>query len=339
MSRFGRNQSFIASHFTHGYPGSPRAFHQIEPLTWGTYMAYGGTPYGWSTSWVADGIAIRFTRSDLESRKATVNSYDLFDALQLALAKKPGTAAEQYPSFTAFTAIASTDAAALLKTGYWLAVAGTALGNPVLIAAGRERGVAGLKEGILKDSIYRVGNIASTYASAITLLRTHYTSNMYSGTAATALEQLQKASPAAVKARVADAKALVDDSKARQAQADKEQAEKEARERKEQEERDKPPPVPCADTLLGKIPGYCASQTLYNVVGYTLAAVTVAWGINKVIKTLRSNPDEDRRQLTLENPSAPGNMTDGPEAQIAAMPKGRRQEQNLANTAFIRRSR
>lgn len=344
MSRFGRNQSFIASHFTHGFPGSPRAFHQIEPLTWGTYMAYGGTPYGLSTSWVADGIAIRFTRSDLESRKATVNVYELWDAVQKALDVKPGKAAETYPSFSGFTALAATNAAALLKTAYWLAVAGTALGNSVLVTAARERANAGLKSGILKDSVYQTNYIARTYADALELLQKHYTSNMYSGTAATALAQLQKASPVAVQDRVLEAKTTAAEAKARQAQADKEQAEKEAKEKAEKEEQDKPPP--CANTWKAYIPGYCAAEQAgemaalaAKIAGGVLVAGVAIWGVKRLIKQAKSNPEHLRRQLTLENPSAPGNMTDEPEAEIAAMPKGRRQEQNLAKTAFLRRSR
>lgn len=319
MSRFGRNQSFIASHFTHGFPGSPRAFHQIEPLTWGTYMAYGGTPYGWSTSWVP---GVRWTRSDLIARKANVSTYDHYDAVTAVLKLSPGRSVESYPQYAAFLEIASNDASALLKTAYWLAVAGVALSSTPLKDLARNQAEVGYTDGTAVDATSRTSNIGAIYDSAVASLKKYYTSGTYNATADAALAQLQKSSPAAVKARIEQTKRY---------DASKTKAEEESKKQPET------PEIPCSDTLWGKIPGYCESKMLYKVVGYTLAAVTVVWGVKKIATTLRSNPD--RRQLTLENPSAPGNMTDEPEAEIAAMPKGRRQEKNLAKTAFLRRSR
>jgi hypothetical protein len=272
-------------------------------------MAYGSTPYGWSTSWVP---GVRWTRSDLSSRRANVSTYDHYDAVQAVLKLTPGRSAESYPQFAAFTDLASNDSAALLKTAYWLAVAGVALGSAPLKDLAKSQAEIGYTDGVAIDAVSRTGNIGSLYDTAVATLKKYYPPGTYNATADTVLQQLQKGSPAAIRARIEQAKKY---------DASKTKVEEEAKKEPEVLE------TPCSDTLWGKIPGYCESKMLYKVVGYTLAAVTVAWGVKKITTTMRGNP------------SAPGNMTDGPEAEIAAMPKGRRQEQNLANTAFRTRSR
>ena len=286
---------------------------------------YSGQSYGFS--WLAL-AQVRYRKEELTAMNATVNVYDLYDAVQAALKISPGKAAELYPSFSAFTAIAANDATALLKTAYWLAVAGTALSNPVLTGAAAEQAEAGFKFGVVKDSIYQTNYIARTYADALALLKRLYTSNMYNETAATALAQLQKGSPAAVKERVAEAKNTAADAKSRQAQADKEQAEKEAKEKAEKEEQDKPPP--CATTWKSYIPGYCATEQAsemaalaVKIVGGVLVAGVAIWGVKRLIKQAKSNPMSDSYNPAKKKPMPA--LTD-------------KHEQHLAKTVFRRKA-
>ena len=265
---------------------------------------YSGQSYG--VSWLAL-AQVRYRKEELTARNATVNVYDLYDAVQAALKISPGKAAELYPSFSAFTALAATDAAALLKTAYWLAVAGTALSNTVLTGAAAEQAETGFKSGVVKDSVYQTGSIARTYADALALLKRYYTSSMYNGTAAMAVAQLQKGSPAAVKDRVAEAKNTAADAKARRAQADKEQAEKEAKEKAEKEEQDKPPP--CETTWKAYIPGYCAAEQAREmaalaakIAGGVLVAGVAIWGVKRLIKQAKSNPISDSYNPATKKP-------------------------------------
>jgi hypothetical protein len=306
MSRFGRKETFIASHYAHGFPASPVGFHPIQPLNWGPYVAYGNNGYGFSTSWIP---GARWTRSDLSSRQANISTYDHYDAVQAALKVKQGTRAEAFPAYSSFTTLASNDSAALLKSAYWLAVAGVALNNPTLKSMSASNSELGLKSGIDVGAAARNTNIVATYDAASRAVSAAMKSS-YSEPASVALEQLKKGgSKQAVQDRINQAKA---DTTARA---------------KAEEDTKKPEVTPCESSTLGKlIPGYCTYQTGMKVAAGLVAAGTIVLAGKFLMRTVRRNP------------SAPGNMTDGPEMQIAMLPRARKQEQALANTTFRRRN-
>jgi len=306
MSRFGRKETFIASHYTHSDAGAPRAFHPIQPLTWGTYMAYGAHRSFYSI------VALRTSRTTLEKTKANVSSYDHYDAVQ-TLVKLPGSLkkAEGAPAYSAFTTVASNDAAAMLKTAYWLALAGSALKSTALKQAASSQAESGLADGIVAGAATRRDNIASTYAAALDLIRSNYTGSPKNAAVESVIVQLQKGSPEAVKARTSQADTYA---------AGKKDADAGAAE--------------CKNTWKANVPGLCAAEeagTMYilagKIVGGVLLGGLAIWGVKRLVRQVRSNP------------SSLGNMTNSPELDIAALPAGRKQEKNLATTAFRRRSR
>jgi hypothetical protein len=306
MSRFGRKETFIASHYAHGFPASPVGFHPIQPLNWGPYVAYGNNAYGLSSSWIP---GARWTRSDLSKRQANVSTYDHYDAVYTALRVKQGTRAEAFPAYSSFTALASNDSAALLKSAYWLAVAGVALNNPTLKSMSASNSELGLKSGVDVGAAARSTSIIATYDAAARAVETAMKSS-YSEPAAAALAQLKKGgSQKAVDDRVQQAKT---DTTARA---------------KAEEDNNKPEVTPCESSTLGKlIPGYCTYQTGMKVAAGLVAAGTIIIAGKFFMRSVRGNP------------SAPGNMTDGPEMTIAMLPRARKQEQALANTTFRRRN-
>ena len=315
MARFGRKETFIASHYTHGFPQSPINFHEIQPLTWGPYMAYGtGAPYGSVTGWLKSAAQIRYSRTELQSRGANVSTYDHYDAIQSVLkAKTKYSSLEGYPGSSSFTgAVASNDAAALLKTAYFLAVAATAAGSQTLLQAAKSRATSGFKAGVDVGAASRSNNITATYESAYKLVDT-LNKQKANPVLAEVLEQLKKGTSSwAVSSRVRES-----------LEQSGERAKKEQEPQKE---------TPCSDTLLGKIPGYCESKMIYRVVGYTAAGLIAIWGIKKAVKIARGNPFYALRM----NPSSAANMGGEPELDIALTPKGRDQEKRLSNGAFKR---
>jgi len=310
MARFGRKETFIASHYTHGFPQSPINFHEIQPLTWGPYTAYGWSPVSYNP------FTGRYTRTKLSERKANVSTYDHYDAIQSVLKAKTKYAnLDAYPQASSFTgAVASNDAAALLKTAYFLAVAATAAGSQTLLQAAKSRATSGFKAGVDVEAASRSSNITATYESAYKLVDT-LNKQKANPVLAEVLEQLKKGTNSwAVSSRVREA-----------LEQSGERAKKEQEQEPEKE-------TPCSDTLLGKIPGYCESKMIYRVVGYTAAGLIAIWGIKKAVKIARGNPFYALRM----NPSSAANMGSVPELQIAMTPKGRDQEKRLSNSAFKR---
>jgi hypothetical protein len=309
MSRFGRKETFIASHYTHSDAGAPRAFHPIQPLTWGTYMAYGAQPYGLSLYSI---VAGRTTRTNLEKTKANVSSYDHYDAVQ-TLVKQGGSIkkAEIAPAYASFTTIASNDAAALLKTAYWLALAGSALKSTTLKQAAQSQSETGLTDGIVAGAANRRDNIVSTYAAALDLIRSNYTGSPKNAAVESVIVQLQKGSPEAVKARTSQTDSYAASKKEAEAGASS-----------------------CKNTWKANVPGLCAAEeagTMYilaaKIVGGVVLAGAAIWGVKQLVRQVRSNP------------SSLGNMTNSPEMDIAALPEAKKQELTLITTAFRRRSR
>jgi hypothetical protein len=312
MARFGRKETFIAPHYAHSFPTAPVGFHPLQPLNWGPYIPYGtGAPYGGVISTI---LRNRYTRTELQSRGANVSTYDHYDAIQSVLkAKTKYGNLDAYPQASSFTgAVASNDAAALLKTAYFLAVAATAAGSQTLLQAAKSRAESGSKAGVDVGAASRSNNITATYESAYKLVD-GVNKQQPNPVLGEVLEQLKKGTSSwAVSSRVREAQ-----------EQGGERAKKEQEPQKE---------TPCSDTLLGKIPGYCESKMIYQVVGYTAAGLIAIWGIKKAVKIARGNPIYALRT----NPSSAANMGGEPELDIALTPKGRDQEKRLSNGAFKR---
>jgi len=315
MARFGRKETFIAPHYAHSFPTSPVGFHPLQPLNWGPYIPYGtGAPYGSVTGWLKSATQIRYSRTELQSRGANVSTYDHYDAIQSVLkAKTKYSSLEGYPGSSSFTgAVASNDAAALLKTAYFLAVAATAAGSQTLLQAAKSRAESGFKAGVDVGAASRSNNITATYESAYKLVDA-VNKQQPNPVLGEVLEQLKKGTSSwAVSSRVREA-----------LEQSGERAKKEQEPQKE---------TPCSDTLLGKmIPGYCATQMAYNIAGYVFLAGVSFWAAKKIIRGARSVQAEYRA-----NPSSSANMGSEPELKIALTSKGRDQEKRLANGAFKR---
>jgi hypothetical protein len=274
-----------------------------------------GDPYGWSKSWIADGVKIRYTRSDLEDRKANVSTYDHYDAVSSMIASgRAFSDIEAFPNYSQFTTLASNDAAALLKTAYWLAVGFLTLNDTSLRDAAKERLEGGLRSGFDVNAANRSGSIKSTYDSAYVLLDKAMKRRGGSDDVATdALELLRRGTDRrAIAARV-------------------DEAQKQTTERQDVE--DAPPPkkpdVPCEDTWRSYIPGYCTAQATgemlslgIKIAGGVLVAGVAIWGVKRLIKQAKANPLSEGYNPTKKKP----------------MPRrALLQEQELAKTVFRKR--
>jgi hypothetical protein len=272
-----------------------------------------GDPYGWSTKWIP---GVQYTRSDLADRKANVSTYDHYDAVTNMLAAGRGYSdIEAFPNYSSFSTLASNDSAALLKTAYWLAVAFLALNDPSLRDSAKERLESGRTSGVDIDAANRNGAIKSTYDSAYVFLdKALKRSGGTNEVAKDALEQLRKGTDRkAVQARVDEAQKLTT---ARQAVEDA------------------PPPkkqdVPCADTWMAYIPGYCAAKEAeqmvslgVKVVGGILLTGVAIWGVKRLIKQAKSNPMSDSYNPSKKKP-------------MPALTE--KHEQHLAKTVFRRKA-
>ena len=292
----GRETLFISSSFQRS-PGT------ILQSAWGFSLDY-------------NPITARFTRSYLERIKANVSTYDHYDTVKKVLETRRSLSdIEAYPNYTLFTAVASNDAAANLKTAYWLAVANDILDDPGLKASVEGRLEIAKKDGLNPDAQSRVSNIRGTYEGAYRLLEKMLTrSNSTSDVGKDALQMLRAGTDrGAVALRVTDAK----------------QQSENREDRKEQKEQEGE--TPCRETLFNFIPGYCAAQeageTAAQVTRYgafAFVALASALTINHAIKRMRSNP------------RSKGYVSEGKKP----MPRAaRQQERRLASTVFIRETK
>lgn len=292
------------------YPANAFGFKPAFVTANGNFVQSGyGGPLGWSTSWIP---LVRYTRSDLAERKANVSTYDHYDATTAMIsAGRNYTDIEAFPNYSQFTALASNDSAALLKTAYWLAIGFLTLNDTSLRDTANERLESGLQSGVDLDSANRNTNIKTVYDSAYSLLdkaiKRHGGSNEV---AVDALERLRQGT----------------DRKAITARVD--EALKQTAARKEVEnDLEKAPDVPCASTWRVLIPGYCALQeankwALYGVkaAGLLLVGGAIYLGVKK-FKATRSNPMSESH-----NPDKKAPMP----ARAAI------QERELAKTVFVR---
>ena len=317
MSRFGRKETFIASHYTHGYRSSPIAFHSLQPLTYGPYMAYGDL--GYNPLDLAKGR--KWIRT-LRETGANTAVYDLYDAVD-ELSSSNTSDIKSLKAYSAMATLAANNSSAYLKTAYWIKIAGLIMGDQNLLDSAKARAESGFKLGEQAGSAKVSSDITTLYKQAAQLVQGRMMSKNLpmSGNLQLVMSNLTSGtSSGAVKDRV------------KQAQTDEEAVAgyipKDEGGKKPGEE------TLCEDSLLGKIPGYCTSQKAFTYAAYGVGALTVLgtafWAYGKFKTAQKANPYPRLRS----NPSAPGVMGDEPEIEIAKLPAAKKQEKNLANTAF-----
>lgn len=340
MARFGRKETFISSHYTHGFPQSPVAFHHIQPLTWGPYMAYGNPDFGYS--YTIDYVRGRKTPTELRQLGANTAVYAAYDNVADLDAWVTRTSGGGYKkgmpnlnliaTWSDMTTVAASNSGAQLKTGYLLKLAGLILEDSNLVALGNSQAEKGVKMGEAPGSGSQTSDISNTYKGAISTLQG--ASKYKSGGSSNAqikdiLTALQKGTDTGTV-----------DTRVKQYRKDQDIAKKNipVDEGGTKEEA-------CKDTFLGKIPGYCEAQFAFKVMGIVFVSGVALWGATKIVKQVKkarteiaapaSNPRRNGRgRRLLGNPSAPGEMGTEPERQIARMTKGRLQEKRLAQNVF-----
>lgn len=289
----GRETMFVASRFQ-------RKPATMQQSAWGVVLP--GKDY--------NPLTARYTHAYLERVKANVSTYDHYDAVQKILTTRRSLPdIEAYPYYAFFTAVASNDAAASLKTAYWLAVANDILDDAGIRASIDERLAFGRKEGVSENAQSRTANIRSAYESAYRLLEKAINRiNPTSEVPRDALQALRAGTDrGAVAARV----------NAAQQQA-------EAREIQKEQEGAKA----CRDTAYNLIPGYCAIAeageqvaTVIRFAAFATVAVASAFAISHAVKSVRSNPYSESYS---------------PEKKKPMPPAAKRQERELARTVFNR---
>lgn len=323
MARFGRKETFIASHYTHGYKSSPMAFHHLQPLSYGPYTAYGSPDYGydWSklynpTKWT------RKLQETLRKEGANLAVYDLYDAV--GELSSGGTAdIKSLKAYSAMATLAANNSSAYLKTAYWIKLAGLIMNDQTLLDSAKSRVENGLIVGEQPGAAKVTSDITTLYKQAAQLVQGSMMSknlpmrgnlqlimsNLTSGTSSGAVKDRVK--------QAQDDEAKVAGSIPTSAGGTK-----------------PPEEVVCEDTLLGRLPGYCKAQKAYLYSAYGVAALTVIgtafWAYGKYKQASKANP----HMKLIGNPSAPGVMDGEPELEIAKLPAAKKQEKNLANTTF-----
>ena len=321
MSRFGRKETFISSHYTHGYRSSPIAFHSLQPLTYGPYMAYGDLGYN-----PLDLARGRKWIRTLRETGANTAVYDLYDAVdELSFDPTKTADIKSLKAYAAMATLAANNSSAYLKTAYWIKVAGLIMADQNLLDSAKARAESGFKLGEQAGSAKVGSDITTLYKQAAQLVQGRMMAKNLpmSGNLQLVMSNLTSGtSSGAVKDRV---KQAIKDEEAVAGSIPKDEGGK----KPEEETR-------CEDSLLGKIPGYCTSQKAFTYAAYGVGALTVLgtafWAYGKFKTAQKSNPYPRLRS----NPSAAGVMDGEPELEIAKLPAAKKQEKNLANTAFRR---
>jgi hypothetical protein len=320
MSRFGRKETFISSHYTHGYQTAPLAFHHLQPLTYGPYMAYGDLGYN-----PLDLVRARKWIRTLRETGANTAVYDLYDAVSDLSSDYSWKTADikSLKAYAAMSTLAANNSSAYLKTAYWIKLAGLIMVDQTLLDSAKSRADTGYNLGEKDGSAKISSDITTLYKQALELVegRIKAKNQPVSANLRLVLDNLKKGvSSADVKARVTQAQ------KDETAVAGSLPVDKGGTKQEEE--------AKCEDTWWGKVPGYCTSQRAYTYAAYGVGALTVLgtafWAWGKYRQASKANPYGKLRS----NPSAPGVMGDEPELEIARLPAAKKQEKNLANTTF-----
>ena len=335
MARFGRKETFIASHFTHGFPQSPVSFHTVQPLTWGPYMAYGDSGYGRGlTDFIAQiapaAIGGRKSIEDLRltgANTAVYAAYDNFVDLDSFVTQKVG-AGRNYTknmvdirmisTWPDMSTVAASNSGAKIKTAYLIWLAGKVGNDERLIEKAKQLAENGKSAGEAPGSGSLTSDIKSIYAEAVELVST--------SPSASANNQVKSyILPALIKGT---GQSAVDK---RRKDYEKQQESVRANVPKDEGGEKKS----WWDEM-----GDAAKYTLYGVGTLTVLG-TAFWAYGKFSQARKANPKSrpSRRPRLIGNPSAPGVMDGGPELEIANLPAAKKQEKNLANTTFRRGSK
>ena len=341
MSHFQRSGYQVAQHFTHDYPGAPLRVHPVQPLMPMELMYSGAGAYGYN--WDKAVKLNRKFQTTLRETGANLAVYDLYDAVNHL---DDSTGEGRYlpgmndiraiNSLSPMSVIAANDSSAMLKSAYWVKLAGLIMVDKTLISAADDIAENGYRYGEQPGSARLNNRVTELYQTALDLVKgsQKFASRGSSSNVKLIVDQLQKGTGrSAVVARV------------------KEAEEEEAAVKKvipTSDGGDKPDDK-CEDSWKSYIPGLCTAEAAgdmlslaVKIVGGVAVAGVAFWGIKKVVKGAKSvgadaaaNP---RRMLSVRsNPSAPGRTDYGPEEEIAQMPKARAQEQAMMKNVFKRK--
>ena len=239
-------------------------------------------------------------------------------------------------SFSAMSVLAANDSSAMLKTAYWVKLAGLIMVDSALIGAGDSIAENGYRYGEQPGSARLNNRVTELYQTALDLVKgsQKFASRGSSSNIKIIVDLLQKGTGrSAVVARVKEAE-------------EEETAVKKAIPTSDGGDK---PDDKCEDSWKSYIPGLCTAEAAGDmlslaakIVGGVAVAGVAFWGIKKVIKGAKSVGTEaasnPRRMLSSRsNPSAPGRTDHGPEDEIAQLPKARSQEQAMMKNVFKRK--
>ena len=344
MSHFQRSAYQVAQHFTHDYPGAPLRVHPVQPLMpmEVSYSGYGAYGYNWDKAAKLN----RKFQTTLRSTGANLAVYDLYDAVN-HLDDMTGEGRylvgmndiRAISSYSSMATLAANDSSAMLKSAYWVKLAGLLMVDSSLIAAGDEIAENGYRYGEQPGAASLNNRITSLYQTALDLVKgsSKYASRSASPNVKLVVDNLQKGTGrSVVRDRVKEA-------------GEEEEAAKKNIPTGSGGSKPEEPDAKCEDSWKSYIPGLCTAEAAgdmlslaVKVVGGVAVAGVVFWGAKKVIRGAKSVKDEaaanPRRMLTTRsNPSAPGRTDYGPEEEIAQMPKARVQEQAMMKNVFKRK--
>ena len=341
MSHFQRSAYQVAQHFTHDYPGAPLRVHPVQPLM--PMEAMYGAPGAYGYNWDKAAKLNRKFQTTLRETGANLAVYDLYDAVNHL---DDSTGEGRYlagmndiraiSSFSAMSVLAANDSSAMLKTAYWVKLAGLIMVDSALIGAGDSIAENGYRYGEQPGSARLNNRVTELYQTALDLVKgsQKFASRGSSSNIKIIVDLLQKGTGrSAVVARVKEAE-------------EEETAVKKAIPTSDGGDK---PDDKCEDSWKSYIPGLCTAEAAGDmlslaakIVGGVAVAGVAFWGIKKVIKGAKSVGTEaasnPRRMLSSRsNPSAPGRTDHGPEDEIAQLPKARSQEQAMMKNVFKRK--
>jgi len=341
VSHFQRSAYQVAQHYTHDYPGAPLRVHPVQPLM--PMEAMYGAPGAYGYNWDKAAKLNRKFQTTLRETGANLAVYDLYDAVNHL---DDSTGEGRYlvgmndikaiSSYSPMSILAANDSSAMLKTAYWVKLAGLIMVDNALISAGDSIAENGYRNGEQPGAAKLNNRVNDLYQTALDLVKgsSKYASRGSSSNIKIIVDLLQKGTGrAAAAARVKEA----------------EEEETAAKKGIPSSDGGDMPDDKCEDSWKSYIPGLCTAEAAgdmlslaVKIVGGVAVAGVAVWGIKKVIKGAKSVGTEaasnPRRMLSSRsNPSAPGRTDHGPEDEIAELPKAREQERAMMKNVFTRK--
>jgi hypothetical protein len=323
MSHFQRMQYRIAPHYLHDYEQAPMGLHPVMPLMPMMPFTYGAPGLGYTPSDFFSGRKWASTLRETGANTAVYAAYDNYADLDEIVTRDIGAGRNYKKGMTDLSAISTwadmstlgaSDSGAKLKTAYMLKLAGLILEDDGLIEKAKMLADAGVKEGEAPGAGSQISKISSVYSNAASVLQKN--SKFQSKSSALPLQQIMSAlskgtDTAAVKARRRDY---------------------------EDQQGNVNANIPTDEGGTKKTDFEKALP--YLIYGVTGAVVLGAgfWAYGRYRAASKANPNKGfRRTLSVRpNPSAPGRTDNGPEEEIASMPKAREQETRMNKHVFKR---